>query len=170
MHLYLSCYSNTVDRWDSWIARDGRMVQKRILLVEDNLHVAQGLNRLLVLLGYHVECCDSSELALAKLKEIPFDLVISDLRLPGMSGLDLLERVRCAQPAMQSILITAFHSPEIQSQAHRWANAYLSKPFEMQQFAQAVEQVLQATSEGDHKPESNGIPNAEGMLPENGQG
>jgi len=146
------------------------MEQERILLVEDDSHVAQGLYRLLVLLGYQVECCDSSEVALEKLNKTGFDLVISDLRLPGMSGLELLERVRRAKPVMRSILITAFHSPEVQSQACRWANAYLSKPFEMQRFAQAVQQVLQAPSEMLHQAESNGIYNRLGVLPENGSG
>jgi CheY-like chemotaxis protein len=92
-----------------------------------------------------VDCCASSEAALEKLNKTDFDLVISDLRLPGMSGLELLERVRRAKPTLRSILITAFHSPAAQSQACRWANAYLSKPFEMRRFAQAVQQVLQAT-------------------------
>jgi len=146
------------------------MERERILLVEDDAHVAQGLYRLLVLLGYEVDCCDSSEVALEKLNMIGFDLVISDLRLPGMSGLDLLERVRRAKPVMRSILITAFHSPQAQSQACRWANAYLSKPFKMQHFAQAVQRVLQATPERLYQAESNGNHDRLGVLPESGSG
>ena len=137
------------------------------MLVEDDEYVAQGLYRLLVLLGYEVECCDSSEAALEKLNMTGFDLVISDLRLPGMSGLELLERVRRARPVMRSILITAFHSPQAQSQACRWANAYLSKPFEMERFAQTVKRVLRSTSETSCPAESIGIHDRLDVLPEN---
>ena len=143
------------------------MERERILLVEDDEYVAQGLSRLLVLLGYEVERCDSSEVALEKLNMTGFDLVISDLRLPGMSGLELLERVRRARPVLRSILITAFHSPQAQSQACRWANAYLSKPFEMEHFAQTVKRVLRSTPETLCQAESIGIHGRLDVLPEN---
>jgi hypothetical protein len=67
----------------------------RILIVEDALGVARALHRALGLHQdglYRVETCDSGESALARLHERHFELLISDYRLPGINGLELLER------------------------------------------------------------------------------
>jgi CheY-like chemotaxis protein len=65
-----------------------------ILIIEDSLGVARALNRTLSLPqggGYWVETCESGEAALERLRRARFDLLITDLRLPGMNGLALLE-------------------------------------------------------------------------------
>lgn len=116
-----------------------------ILIVEDSMGVAQALQRALGLYGdglYQVKTCDSGEAALKQLHEGTFDLLISDLRLPGMNGLDLLERVRHIRPATRALLITAYGSPDIEARARGLANAYLAKPFSLQELIRLVGRVL----------------------------
>jgi len=123
------------------------MGQERILVVEDERRVADALCRVLSLPqggGYQVAHCDSAEAALDTLQKTHVDLLITDLRMPGMSGLDLLERVRQISPATRSVLITAFGSSEVEYQARRLANVYLPKPFSWQVFVQAVQRALTA--------------------------
>ncbi len=119
--------------------------QQRILIVEDEPRVANALARVLSMPqngGHQVVCCDTGEAALVKLREIQFDLLITDLRMPGISGLELLDRTRHISPSTRSVLITAFGSAEVEYQARNLANAYLTKPFSLQSFTQAVKQAL----------------------------
>jgi len=121
------------------------MGQERILVVEDETNVAMALCRVLKLPeggGYQVESCDSGESALDRLQEKHFDLLVTDLRMPGMSGLELLERARLVSPETRSILITAYGSSQVEQDAQRKANYYLPKPFTMKNFVRAVQQAL----------------------------
>ena len=83
-----------------------------------------------------------AETALKKLRSKPFDLLITDLRMPGMGGLAFIREVQDMSPAMCTMLITAFDSPEVEDAAHRMGAAYLPKPFSLQEFVAAVEQIL----------------------------
>lgn len=117
----------------------------RILIIEDSLGVSQALQRALGLYHdgiYWVESCESGETALKRLHEAHFDLLISDLRLPGISGLELLERARNIHPEIRTLLITAYGSPEIESRAKGLADVYLPKPFRLQELIRRVEQIL----------------------------
>lgn len=107
--------------------------------------VARALNRALSLPqggDYRVETCDSGEAALERLRETHFDLLISDLRLPGMDGLELLECARRIRPETRSVLITAFGSPQVEERARQLAQAYLPKPFRLHDMIRIVQRVL----------------------------
>lgn len=117
----------------------------RILIIEDSLGVARALNRTLSLPqggGHWVEIRDSGEAALEGLRGAHFDLLITDLRLPGMNGLAVLEHARQISPDTRSILITAFGSPLVEGRARQLANAYLPKPFHLHDLVQVVRRVL----------------------------
>ncbi len=121
------------------------MSPERILVVEDEARVSQALCRVLALPeggGHAVEACDSGEAALARLQEKRFDLVITDLRMPGMSGLDLLEHVHRISPTTRTVLVTAYGTPQIEERAKELADAYVAKPFNMQGFVRTVRQIL----------------------------
>jgi hypothetical protein len=120
--------------------------QPHILIVEDTLGIARSLSLGLGLYqrdAYQAEVCGSGEEALRRLLETPIDLLITDLRLPGISGLTLLERTRHFSPATRSILITAYSSPEVEQQAQALADAYITKPFLLQDVLSQVERILQ---------------------------
>ncbi|HTP11161.1 MAG TPA: response regulator [Anaerolineae bacterium] len=123
------------------------MSQQRILIVDDEERVADALSRVLSLPqggNYQVEWCCSGEAALLRLQETSPDLLITDLRMPGISGLELLERAHQLSPSTRSLLITAFGAPEIEAQVLRLANAYLPKPFTLATFLQTIQQALNA--------------------------
>ena len=118
-----------------------------ILIVEDEDRVATVLGRVLSLPqggGHTVITCGSGEEALLRLSETSIDLIITDLRMPGMTGLDLLETAHQISPNTRSILITAFGTLEVEQRAHFLANTYLPKPFQLKDFLQAVETALVA--------------------------
>ncbi len=117
----------------------------RILIVEDSMGVARSLSLGLGLYRdgiYRVDYCGSGEDALKNLLEASFDLLITDFRLPGIDGLTLLERAFQLSPSTRSILITAYGSPDIEARAQELANAYLAKPFTIQDLLGLVERVL----------------------------
>jgi two-component system C4-dicarboxylate transport response regulator DctD len=139
------------------------MAAKRILVVEDDDHVAQGLLWALKLSGFEAEGCDSAEAALLRLEASPCDLVVSDLRLPGMTGQELLARIADCHPQVRTILITGFGSAEVQAWAAAHASAYLAKPFGAGQLVQTIDRILAAT---DRMPEDNPQANPDTVSPE----
>ena len=122
------------------------MSEKRILIIEDSGVVARPLQRALELhFGdqfFEVERCASAEEALQLLEERRFDLLISDLMLPGINGLELLTQVAANNPAMPSIIMTAFGSPQMELQVRRVATEFLPKPFTLNELVVTVERAL----------------------------
>jgi len=118
---------------------------KRILIVDDETAVAFFLQEGLSGLGdeYQVSSTPSAELALEQIRDQPFDLLVIDYCLPGIDGLDLIERLESVSPNTRTILITAYDSPEIQNAAHRLrAYHYFAKPFPIQDLMSTVEKAL----------------------------
>jgi len=122
------------------------MRQDRILIVEDEVRVAQALARALSMPeggGYLVQTCESGEDALSRFCETPFDLLITDLRMPGMNGLELIGKCREVSPGIKSILITAFGSSEVEEKAYQLeVDGYLAKPFSIRKLVRAVQVAL----------------------------
>jgi CheY-like chemotaxis protein len=118
---------------------------KRILIVEDEPKVAFFLQESLQAVdnSYSVVCAACGEDALNEMTRSPFDLVVSDLRMPGISGLELLQHVREQSPTTHTILITAYGSDEVEAETRRLqAYRYFTKPFSIQDFTSAVKQAL----------------------------
>jgi len=120
-------------------------MKKRILIVDDEESVAFFLAESLAegRPDYQVEIVLSGEEALEKISAQPFDLVITDLRMPGINGLELMEQVRTLSPRTRLILITAYGSPEVETTAYRLgACRYLTKPFPMETLLTTVQEAL----------------------------
>jgi DNA-binding response OmpR family regulator len=127
------------------------MAEKRILLVEDEPQLAKLLGLALDIRlssGHQVEILHLADEALIRLQHQRFDLVITDLSMPGMSGLDLIRHVRQVSPQTRTVLITAYGSPEVEEQARQLTAAYLFKPFDLREFVTTVQHIL-----GDGRPE-----------------
>ncbi len=117
----------------------------RILIVDDDPGVAFFTKENLAGLGaaYHVEAAMSGEEALRKMAVEPYDLVIADLRMPGMNGLELLYRVKRRYPQTQLILMTAYGNDRVQQAAHRLqVYRYIAKPFQIEDLINAVRAAL----------------------------
>ncbi len=121
------------------------MRKKRILIVEDEMRVALALGRALQDPSggdYEVEICYSADDALIRLRHEKYDLVITDLRMPGSSGLELIRHVREISPETRTVLITAFGSPEVEEQTKKLATTYVTKPFSLRDFIATVHNIL----------------------------
>ena len=120
-------------------------MSKRILIVDDDKGVAFFLREHLLeaQAGYQVETADSSEEALEIMAQRPFDLVITDLRMPGMDGLELMEEIRQISPRTRLILMTAYGNERIERTAYQLgACQYITKPFRVQDLIERVDKAL----------------------------
>ncbi len=115
-----------------------------VLIVEDEPVLARNLGRSLERMGHVVECVDSGEAALEQVKTHRPDLVLLDNRLPGMSGLETLEKLRADDPSLLVILMTAFATIDDAVTAMRLGAAdFVRKPIGLAELELAVERVVQ---------------------------
>ena len=84
------------------------MATKRILVVDDDSYVRSGTEEILLRKGYVVDTCGSASAALQALEGAEYDLMLSDIKMPGMSGLELLEKVVPRWPELTVVLMTAY--------------------------------------------------------------
>jgi nitrogen regulation protein NR(I) len=111
----------------------------KILLIEDDASIVGGLKKELQIEGYEVAVAERGDHGLAQAKERPFDVVITDLKMPGLSGLELVEQLHAAKPKLPIILMTAFGTTETAIEATKLgAYDYLLKPFDMTELLDLV--------------------------------
>jgi two-component system response regulator PilR (NtrC family) len=104
----------------------------RILVVDDERSMRELLAIVLRREGYEVQLAENGRTAIALLERDPVDLLISDIKMPDMSGVDLLRAAKRIDPHVLAIMITAFASTETAVEAMRLgACDYLSKPFDV---------------------------------------
>lgn len=112
----------------------------RILVIDDENGVLLFVRRLLERKGYAVDCCETPEAALAAATCAPYDLLLCDKNLPGLTGMELIRRIRALQPSVPAILMTGF--PEMLDPSVK-VQGYLAKPFDnLAQVVEAVERAL----------------------------
>ena len=116
-----------------------------VLVVEDKASLGQMLVHTLEGEGYRVELALSGEEAIQRLEQLPVDLVLTDLRLPGRDGLAVLKAARERDPTIPVILMTAYGSIETAVQAMK-AGAYdfLTKPLDMDYLPMLIQRALEA--------------------------
>ena len=113
--------------------------QPKILLIEDDAGIVGGLKKELQVEGYDVAVAERGDNGLAQAKEHPFDVVITDLKMPGLSGLELVEQLHAAKPKLPIILVTAFGTTDSAIEATKLgAYDYLLKPFDMAELLDLV--------------------------------
>jgi len=118
---------------------------KHILIVDDEPKVAFFLAKSLEHSNRdnRVTIAHSGEEALEVLNDSPVDLLVTDLRMPGISGLELMRWVRASSPQTRTILITAHGNDEVEAEARRLeAYRYITKPFDMSDFARIMQEAL----------------------------
>lgn len=114
-----------------------------VLLVDDDTDVARVFGRILTKAGYRVEICHEGREAVARFKEGTFDVVVSDVNMPGMSGLDLLRAIRERDLDIPVIIVTG--SPDVHSATEAMEHGafrYLIKPVEMGNLLSVVARAL----------------------------
>jgi CheY-like chemotaxis protein len=121
------------------------MATRHILIVDDEPRVAFFLSKALERSNaeYKTSIVHSGEEALDVLNRSKVDLLVTDLRLPGISGLELMRWVRASSPQTRTMLITAYGNDEVEAEARRLeAYRYITKPFNLNDFTQAVQEAL----------------------------
>ena len=103
---------------------------KNILVIDDEVAVNNNIRKILAKKGYHVDQAVTKDEALEKIQTGPYTLVLLDLKIPGVKGLELLKAVRDQNPAAKVIIITGYASIETAVEtARQGAFDYLPKPF-----------------------------------------
>jgi len=119
-------------------------MRERILVVEDDEFLRDTLQTELELAGYQVTVAADALAAIERSRQEPFDLIVTDVRLPGMDGLQALSRMRELQPQARSIVITGFADPQAPVTAIKLkVDDYLQKPFTADQFLASVKVSLE---------------------------
>lgn len=114
-----------------------------ILVVDDDEGVRENLAELFELVGYSVLTAANASEAMEELRKHDVDLLLTDHRMPGLNGLELIESARRAKPELRAILMTAFGDTftEIES-VRRGAIGHLNKPFEADEITGLVARIL----------------------------
>lgn len=111
----------------------------RILVLDDEENYAEMLKDLLHEYGYCVDMATRPERALAQLEEIPYDLVISDYKMPVMDGADLLKKSRELYPGLPFILVSGLmNTPELVKVSNMGVTLVMEKPLDTQAFLKQV--------------------------------
>ena len=114
-----------------------------ILVVDDEKNYLLVLKELLIDEGYEVLTAQSGANALAILNETELDLVVTDMKMPGMSGLELLEKLKQKDPQLPVVMMTAFGTVEKAVEAmKKGAFDYISKPFDNESLKKTVATAL----------------------------
>lgn len=118
----------------------------RILVADDERTLSFFLQRSLEADDpcYYVETSHSGAEALVKMVRAPFDLVIADLRMPGLDGLQLVKHARNLNPSTQAILMTAYGSDGAEAAAKEMGVEYVTKPFAMEDMKRLVRKAMRA--------------------------
>jgi DNA-binding NtrC family response regulator len=115
----------------------------RVLIIDDEIKMGKALKHVLAKEGYGVEAIDNPLEGLALLQRERYDVLLCDLKMPGLSGLDVLERSKGLQPDLNVIMMTAYASAETAVESmKRGAYDYLIKPFSTDELKILIQRCL----------------------------
>ena len=128
------------------------MIRKPILIVDDEKNIRLTLSQALETLGVEIDTASNGEEALAKLNEKEFGLILLDIRMPGMDGMEVLRRVREIRPDIRIIMITAYGTIESAVEAMKLgAVDFLQKPFNPEEIRELASRVMDRDRLDEHK-------------------
>jgi len=115
----------------------------QLLIVDDEMIVRESLGNWLKEEGYDVDTADSGLAALENMKSKKYDLVVADVKMPGMDGIQLLEKCKKWDPDLQVLVMTAYASVDTAVQAMKQgAFDYIVKPFDPENVTQIIKRAL----------------------------
>ena len=123
-------------------------IPPQILVMEDELIMAKGLEMVLTEEGYDVDLAMTGQSALDKFSQKPFDLLVADLRLPDMDGMEVIKEVKDRAPETEAIIITGYPSVSTAVNSVKMGVFdYIRKPFTEDEFKGAVQGALKKKKE-----------------------
>ena len=118
-------------------------ISPHILVMEDDLSVAKGLEMVLSEEGYTVNLAGTGELAMKAFRQKRFDLLVADLRLPDIDGMEVIKQVKEAKPETEVIVITGYGTTATAVEAMKLGvHDFLPKPFTEDQIKSAIDEAL----------------------------
>jgi len=118
-------------------------VTRKILVVDDDPVVGKSIGRVLSNKGYAVISARNGEEALSKLDSEKYDLVFTDIKMPGMSGLEVAERVRASQPWLPVVIVTGYGTDANEARAAAaGVSGFLRKPLSPEMIESSTEEAL----------------------------
>ena len=121
------------------------MIKSRLLVIDDEYGPRESL-RFLFKDSYDVVCAESMDQGLIELENNPPDCIISDIKMPGRTGIDGLKEIRALDPLVSVVMLTGFGSLETAQEAVRHgATDYLQKPFDIEELRDAVSRYVDRT-------------------------
>lgn len=116
---------------------------KKVLIVDDNPNMSTLLSDILEIFECKSACAADGEEALKRLKSESFDMVITDIRMPKMHGIDLLKTVKEGYPGLPVVVITGFSGDTTKDEAiDAQADGFLAKPFRVNDIQKLLEELL----------------------------
>lgn len=138
----------------SAVTKPQRTSLPKILLVEDETNVAKGLKLVLGEAGYEVDWAETGKRALELSRRKPYDLMLTDLYLPDIDGLEVIKKVRRERPQTRVIIITGYSTVASAVEAFKLgASDYLEKPFTEDEIKAAIHEVFVARTASVSKAE-----------------
>ncbi len=119
------------------------MEKKKILVVDDEPNSREGLTKILIKEGYEVVAAASGKDALKEAEKEDIDLIITDLKMPEISGTDILEKIRESKPDIGVIIVTAYGEVNSYLKAMTLgAFEYLNKPIKLDELRRVIHKAL----------------------------
>lgn len=116
---------------------------KSILIVDDNPNMSALLSEMLEIFDYESELAEDGLVALEKLKQSKFSLIITDMKMPNMTGLELLEQVKQKYPKIPVVLISGYSVDSMNKESSEYKpDGFLSKPFMMTDVEELLSSLL----------------------------
>lgn len=113
----------------------------KILIVDDEISIQRYMKELLEELGYDSETAERADDATQLLADSRFDLVISDIEMPGRSGLELAGDLRRDHPHLPVILTTGARDEDFKQRSRQLGTGYLEKPFSADELLEEIESI-----------------------------
>jgi CheY-like chemotaxis protein len=118
-------------------------LQHKVLVVDDDPVVGKSFNRVLSQKGYVVVTAENAQEALSKVQEGEYDVVFTDIKMPGMSGIELAERLKAERPWTPVVIVTGFGSTANQERAKvAGVSSFLQKPLSPEMIEGSLMQAL----------------------------
>jgi DNA-binding NtrC family response regulator len=125
---------------------DSMLRGRKILIVDDEEDLRDVLSARFEMEGCEVSTAENGRIALELLTTTRFDAVVSDVRMPDMSGLELLRRIRSLQPTPTAVMISGFADVDRAQVIALGASSLLIKPFDLEEVVVAVSQSFSMAS------------------------
>ena len=120
---------------------------RKVLVVDDDPVVGKSFDRVLSGKGYAVITASSGQEALNKLDAEDYDVVYTDIKMPGMSGLEMAERVKARRPWLPVVIVTGYGSPDNEARAEAaGVSGFLRKPLSPEMIEESAEKALSEAS------------------------